>query len=61
MVGRHDQGQVNYDVLGLRFNNGDFYYLPGNFMDYFPNLKALNIYANRLRKLTRHDLRDAWN
>ena len=61
LAGRHDQGQDNYDVQGLRFNNGDFQYLPGNFMNFFPNLKALNIYAQRLSKLTRHDLRDARN
>ncbi|CAO1330865.1 unnamed protein product [Diamesa tonsa] len=61
LAGRHDQGQDNYDVHGLRFNNGDFEYLPGNFMELFPNLKALNIYAHILKKLTRHDLSDARN
>jgi hypothetical protein len=54
--GTHQTGKSNVDVLNFR-EDGVLQYIPTNLVDYFPNLKGMLFYEQKLLRLIASDLK----
>jgi len=53
---KHKEGKTNYDVHHIQFKNCTVTKVPQGLKKIFPNLKNLEIWNSKLKKVSKHDL-----
>lgn len=57
VTGKHEPGKTNQDVIYLDIGNQHLQLFPEGIEKIFPNLKAISAYHNKIKSITKYDLK----